>query len=109
MSLSPNKLKFVDLVGYYEEYSTHGVSNLLIANFAGTHLIFRCTNITFCILVQSELDSGGSLLSHPNVVRLLGYCAEDNTRFFVVYEYMQKGTLENHLFKGMTQHEKAAS
>eukprot|EP00252_Welwitschia_mirabilis_P004433 TRINITY_DN14780_c0_g1_i1.p1 TRINITY_DN14780_c0_g1~~TRINITY_DN14780_c0_g1_i1.p1 ORF type:complete len:415 (-),score=48.35 TRINITY_DN14780_c0_g1_i1:349-1593(-) len=37
-------------------------------------------------------------LHHPNLVRLIGYCAEDDHRL-LVYEYMQKGSLENHLFR----------
>ena len=36
--------------------------------------------------------------SHGNLVKLLGYCWEDNI-FLLVYEYMQKGSLENHLFR----------
>lgn len=35
---------------------------------------------------------------HPNLVKLLGYCWEEN-QFLLVYEYMQKGSLENHLFR----------
>ncbi|KAI3745675.1 hypothetical protein L6452_08079 [Arctium lappa] len=36
--------------------------------------------------------------NHPNIVKLLGYCWEDTT-FLLVYEYMEKGNLENHLFR----------
>ncbi|KAB1219095.1 putative serine/threonine-protein kinase Cx32, chloroplastic [Morella rubra] len=36
--------------------------------------------------------------SHPNLVKLLGYCWEDR-QYLLVYEHMQKGSLENHLFK----------
>nr|GEY99018.1 probable serine/threonine-protein kinase PIX13 [Tanacetum cinerariifolium] len=36
--------------------------------------------------------------SHPNLVKLIGYCWEDR-EFLLVYEYMQKGSLESHLFK----------
>ncbi|GLT54331.1 hypothetical protein SLA2020_275370 [Shorea laevis] len=36
--------------------------------------------------------------SHPNLVKLLGYCWEDK-EYLLVYEYMQKGSLENHLFR----------
>ncbi|GFS37645.1 protein kinase superfamily protein [Actinidia rufa] len=36
-------------------------------------------------------------LSHPNLVKLLGYCWEDK-ELLLVYEFMQKGSLENHLF-----------
>ena len=36
-----------------------------------------------------------------NLVRLLGYCAEDSKRL-LVYEYMSNGSLANHLFKAQT-------
>ncbi|XP_037495474.1 probable serine/threonine-protein kinase PIX13 [Jatropha curcas] len=36
-------------------------------------------------------------LSHPNIVKLLGYCKE-NENFLIVYELMQKGRLNYHLF-----------
>ncbi|KAG5527690.1 hypothetical protein RHGRI_028581 [Rhododendron griersonianum] len=45
---------------------------------------------------QSEVNFLGRL-SHPNLVKLLGYCSEEN-ELLLVYEFMQKGTLENHLF-----------
>ncbi|KAF7154549.1 hypothetical protein RHSIM_Rhsim01G0108100 [Rhododendron simsii] len=37
-------------------------------------------------------------LSHPNLVRLIGYCFEDKHRL-LVYEYMAAGSLEKHLFQ----------
>lgn len=37
-------------------------------------------------------------LRHPNLVRLIGYCCEDEERL-LVYEFMSRGSLENHLFK----------
>lgn len=37
-------------------------------------------------------------LRHPNLVRLLGYCLEDDHRL-LVYEFMSKGSMENHLFR----------
>jgi serine/threonine protein kinase len=37
-----------------------------------------------------------SLLSHPNLVRLVGYCADGNQRL-LVYEYMPLGSLDKHL------------
>ncbi|KAK9127095.1 hypothetical protein Syun_015892 [Stephania yunnanensis] len=37
-------------------------------------------------------------LSHPNLVRLIGYCLEDEHRL-LVYEFMPRGSLENHLFR----------
>uniref|UniRef100_A0A7N2M1N4 non-specific serine/threonine protein kinase n=1 Tax=Quercus lobata TaxID=97700 RepID=A0A7N2M1N4_QUELO len=37
-------------------------------------------------------------LSHPNLIRLLGYCQEDK-ELLLVYEFMSKGSLDNHLFR----------
>ncbi|GAB2267549.1 Probable serine/threonine-protein kinase pix13 [Dionaea muscipula] len=45
---------------------------------------------------QSEVNFLGRL-SHPNLVRLLGYCW-DERELLLVYEYMQRGSLDNHLF-----------
>lgn len=39
-----------------------------------------------------------SRLNHKNLVRLLGYCEENNERI-LVYEYMGNGTLHDHLHK----------
>ncbi|KAG5556092.1 hypothetical protein RHGRI_006651 [Rhododendron griersonianum] len=35
--------------------------------------------------------------SHPNLVKLLGYCWEDE-QFLLILEYMERGSLETHLF-----------
>ncbi|KAK4736946.1 hypothetical protein R3W88_000643 [Solanum pinnatisectum] len=37
-------------------------------------------------------------LRHPNLVKLIGYCIEGDDRL-LVYEFMPKGSLENHLFR----------
>ncbi|KAL5829035.1 hypothetical protein ACOSQ3_018503 [Xanthoceras sorbifolium] len=37
-----------------------------------------------------------SRLDHPNLVSLIGYCADGKHRF-LVYEYMQRGNLQDHL------------
>ncbi|EOA14659.1 hypothetical protein CARUB_v10027923mg [Capsella rubella] len=36
-------------------------------------------------------------LSHPNLVKLIGYCCEDTHRV-LIYEYMARGSVENNLF-----------
>ncbi|KAK4791341.1 hypothetical protein SAY86_031754 [Trapa natans] len=37
-------------------------------------------------------------LVHSNLVKLIGYCIEDDQRL-LVYEFMPRGSLENHLFR----------
>ncbi|XP_044460063.1 probable serine/threonine-protein kinase PIX13 [Triticum aestivum] len=52
---------------------------------------------------QCEVNFLGRM-SHPNLVRLLGYCLEER-ELLLVYEFMAKGSLENHLFrKGSSVH-----
>ncbi|KAL3619806.1 putative serine/threonine-protein kinase pix13 [Castilleja foliolosa] len=46
---------------------------------------------------QAEVQFLGKF-SHPNLVKLLGYCWEER-QFLLVYEYVQKGSLESHLFR----------
>lgn len=36
-------------------------------------------------------------LSHPNLVKLIGYCCQDDHRV-LIYEYMARGSVENNLF-----------
>ncbi|KAL2515893.1 Protein kinase 2B [Forsythia ovata] len=45
----------------------------------------------------SEVNYLGRL-HHPNLVKLIGYCLEGESRI-LVYEFMPKGSLENHLFR----------
>lgn len=37
-------------------------------------------------------------LRHPNLVKLIGYCSDGDNRL-LVYEFMPRGSLENHLFR----------
>uniref|UniRef100_A0A6N2NJN4 non-specific serine/threonine protein kinase n=1 Tax=Salix viminalis TaxID=40686 RepID=A0A6N2NJN4_SALVM len=46
---------------------------------------------------QTEVNYLGQL-HHPNLVKLIGYCVEGENRL-LVYEFMPKGSLENHLFR----------
>ena len=39
-----------------------------------------------------------SLADDPNLVKLIGYCLEDEHRL-LVYEFMPRGSMENHLFR----------
>lgn len=52
---------------------------------------------TYLVFAQCEVNFLGRI-SHPNLVKLLGYCLEGED-LLLVYEYMQKGSLENHLFR----------
>ncbi|XP_052175196.1 serine/threonine-protein kinase PBL34-like isoform X2 [Diospyros lotus] len=45
----------------------------------------------------AEISFLGDLI-HPNLVKLVGYCIEDDQRL-LVYEFMPRGSLENHLFR----------
>ncbi|KAF5749633.1 receptor-like protein kinase [Tripterygium wilfordii] len=45
----------------------------------------------------AEVDFLGKL-HHPNLVKLIGFCIEDDQRM-LVYEFMTRGSLENHLFR----------
>ncbi|CAA6670493.1 unnamed protein product [Spirodela intermedia] len=45
----------------------------------------------------AEVDFLGKL-HHQNLVKLIGYCIEDDQRL-LVYEFMARGSLENHLFR----------
>ncbi|ESW04059.1 hypothetical protein PHAVU_011G064000 [Phaseolus vulgaris] len=46
--------------------------------------------------LEDEVNYLGQL-SHPHLVKLIGYCFEDRDRL-LVYEFMPRGSLENHLF-----------
>ncbi|XP_065877122.1 probable serine/threonine-protein kinase PBL3 isoform X4 [Euphorbia lathyris] len=48
----------------------------------------------------SELNHLGQL-HHPNLVKLIGYCLDGENRL-LVYEYMPKSSLENHLFTSVS-------
>ena len=50
-------------------------------------------------LLQTEVDYLGQL-HHKNLVKLIGYCSDGDNRL-LVYEFMPKGSLENHLFRSM--------
>lgn len=46
---------------------------------------------------QTEVNYLGQL-RHENLVKLIGYSSESENRL-LVYEFMPKGSLENHLFR----------
>lgn len=50
------------------------------------------------LILQAEVDCLGRL-HHINLVKLIGYCSKGDFIRLLVYEYMPKGSLENHLFR----------
>jgi hypothetical protein len=60
------------------------------------YIVRRLTWIT-CPFEQTEIIYLGQL-RHPNLVRLFGFCIEGDHRL-LVYEFMQRGSLNNHLFQ----------
>lgn len=54
----------------------------------------------FAVDVQAEINFLGNLV-HPSLVKLVGYCMEEDQRL-LVYEFMPRGSLENHLFRSMS-------
>lgn len=56
-------------------------------------------DVSFLLFSQTEVNFLGQL-RHPNLVKLIGYCCEDDHRL-LVYEFMFRGSLENHLFRSM--------
>ncbi|RZS26048.1 hypothetical protein BHM03_00059340, partial [Ensete ventricosum] len=73
----------------------------LILGEGGFGLVYKEASqfIGFFLLCQAEVNYLG-LFSHPNLVKLIGYCCEGEHRL-LVYEYMANGSLENHLFISM--------
>ncbi|PKI32129.1 hypothetical protein CRG98_047447 [Punica granatum] len=74
------------------EGSSHGRGRIPIA-------VKKCHPESVQVVTEwkSEVTFLGSL-SRPNIVRLLGYCSEEENRL-LIYEYMSKDTLKNHLFR----------
>jgi len=66
-------------------------------NFLSNVFVSRNSNCFSLLLFQAELNYLGDLV-HPNLVKLIGFCIEDDQRL-LVYEFMPRGSLENHLFR----------
>ncbi|KAL9328297.1 hypothetical protein ACSQ67_003300 [Phaseolus vulgaris] len=77
--------------------------NLKQFNFADLKAATKSFRSDVLLGEGSEINFLGRI-SHPNLVKLLGYCCDD-VEFLLVYELMPKGSLENHLFRRNTSTE----
>lgn len=63
------------------------------------YVVYNFLILVRLYMCQAEVNFLGDLV-HPNLVKLIGYCIEDDQRL-LVYEFMPRGSLENHLFRSM--------
>ncbi|RVW87396.1 Receptor-like cytoplasmic kinase 176 [Vitis vinifera] len=59
--------------------------------------VANTVDVAYAVYNFAEINYLGQL-QHPNLVKLIGYCLEDDHRL-LVYEFMPKGSMENHLFR----------
>ncbi|KAM0030501.1 putative transferase, protein kinase RLK-Pelle-RLCK-VIIa-2 family [Helianthus debilis subsp. tardiflorus] len=55
-----------------------------------------CNLVLFILTLLQAAVSCLGLIDHPNLVKLIGYCTDDDHKL-LVYEYMERGSLENYL------------
>lgn len=72
---------------------------ILFQSCGSFHFHLLLSILRACCDVQTEVTYLGQL-RHPNLVKLIGYCSEGDNRL-LVYEFMPKGSLDNHLFRSM--------
>lgn len=76
------------------KFGNHATIKTLKREF---HCHFLKKYVFILFFLQAEVNYLGQF-SHPNLVKLIGYCCEDDHRL-LVYEYMASGSLEKHLFR----------
>lgn len=59
-------------------------------------ILLKFVHKFFHLDLQAEVIFLGQL-AHPHLVKLIGYCCEDEHRL-LVYEYIARGNLDNQLF-----------
>ncbi|CAN7117999.1 unnamed protein product [Brassica rapa subsp. narinosa] len=81
--------------GYIDEY---------VPSRAGTGITVSVLDVGSSFPLQDreiskvkQVQSIGQII-HPNVVKLLGYCCENDKIHFLVFEYFHKGSLERHIY-----------
>lgn len=97
----PVAVKLLDLDG--GQGHKEWLVSAAISMASSPSLMRSCTNLCCLLPVahrQAEVLVLGRL-RHPHLVKLIGYCCEEEHRL-LVYEFMPRGSLENHLFKSMS-------
>ncbi|CAN4115597.1 unnamed protein product [Withania somnifera] len=115
-SLSMSDLSSNAIIGSNLHIFTHGQLKVITSNFSPSNFLgeggFGPPGLEAQPVAVKLLDLEGDQghmewltevvllgqLRHPNLVKLIGYCWEDEQRL-LVYEYMARGNLENHLFR----------
>lgn len=98
--IAVKRLKPEGFQGHKEWLVCRSSSSLLLRwflNFILSYLFLLCSRLFLVVILQTEVNYLGQL-HHPNLVKLIGYCSEGDNRL-LVYEYLPKGSLENHLFR----------
>lgn len=108
--------------GYLESIDQVHLLLLLCLCVCAIYILHYACNAILCFILffqavaVKQLDRNGmqgnreffsevltlSLVQHPNLVKLIGYCV-DNDHRILVYEFLPNGSLENHLL-GMPKH-----
>ncbi|CAN7141334.1 unnamed protein product, partial [Brassica rapa subsp. narinosa] len=80
---------------FYKGYINETTSKLPVSVMEG--LVYSQKSLEDWKISKEEAESLGDI-SHPNLVKLLGYCCEDN-RSLLVFEYLQNESLEHHIYQ----------
>ncbi|KAK3224481.1 hypothetical protein Dsin_011506 [Dipteronia sinensis] len=83
--------------GWVDEKTLAPSSKMGIGMAVAIKVLHLGTNLQGFQQWQSEVNFLGRHY-HPNIISLFGYCWEDG-KLVLVYEFMQRGSLENHLFR----------
>ncbi|XP_031494072.1 L-type lectin-domain containing receptor kinase IX.1-like [Nymphaea colorata] len=111
LETGPKKFRYTELTAATNDFGEEG--KLGQGGFGGVYRgILRDTNEVVAVKRYSKGSSQGkkeyvaevtviSRLRHRNLVRLIGWCHERG-EFLLVYEYMEGGSLDSHLFNSKT-------
>jgi hypothetical protein len=88
----PLKLVYINVHTGYWVIFAHGLAVIMLITILQNYYPI------FCIYARSKLTAWGTRqLRHSKLVELIRYCCQDDHRL-LVYEFMFRGSLENHLF-----------